>query len=218
MASTSASGKINVWDLDAKEAAAGEGEDATPAPGGVRMIKEYETKGSFGLSVDISSDGRLTASGHENGSVYVFNNDTGRLLHSLPGLLKPVRAVRFSPATTLLAAAGDSKVIALYEVSSGEAVATMSGHAAWVMSLDFSATGEWLLSTAFDGKAKIWGMETRSCVATHGEGKDDAERGKALWSGRWLPKRLGVGNVRAEMFAVAGSSRTVSFYREASGG
>ena len=30
-------------------------------------------------------DGRFTASGHENGGVYIFNNDTGRLLHSLPG-------------------------------------------------------------------------------------------------------------------------------------
>lgn len=32
-----------------------------------------------------SVDGRFTASGHENGSIYVFNNETGRLLHSLPG-------------------------------------------------------------------------------------------------------------------------------------
>lgn len=165
-----------------------------------------------------STDGRLVASGHENGSVYVFNNATGRLLHSLPGLIKPVRAVRFSPATTLLAAAGDARLIALYEVSSGEAVATLSGHAAWIMSLDFSATGEWLLSTAFDGKAKVWGMESRTCVATHGEGKGDAERGRALWCGRWLPKRQGAGNVRAEMFALAGAGRAVSFYREASGG
>ena len=33
-----------------------------------------------------SVDGRFTASGHENGAVYIFNNDTGRLLHSLPGM------------------------------------------------------------------------------------------------------------------------------------
>lgn len=31
-----------------------------------------------------SVDGSFTASGHENGAIYVFNNDTGRLLHSLP--------------------------------------------------------------------------------------------------------------------------------------
>jgi superkiller protein 8 len=140
------------------------------------------------------------------------------------GLTKPIRTLAFSPATTLLAAGGDARLIALYEVSSGEAVATLSGHSAWILSLDFSATGEWLLSTAFDGKAKVWGMEQRNCVATHGEGSGgtnggDEAQGKALWCGRWLPKQRGaVGNVRAEMFAVAGAGRGVSFYREASGG
>ena len=52
---------------------------------GKKKIREYETKGSFGMCIDMSRDGRFTASGHENGGVYVFNNDTGRMLYSLPG-------------------------------------------------------------------------------------------------------------------------------------
>ena len=57
-----------------------------------------------------------------------------------------MRAVAFSPRGTLLAAAGDSKVIALYDVSSGDQVATLTGHGAWVLSLDWSNTGRYLLS------------------------------------------------------------------------
>lgn len=131
LASTSIDGRINVWDLSAE---------------GMPKIREYETKGSFGLSVDLSADGRFTASGHESGSIYIFNNDTGRLAHSVAGLVKPVRAVRFSPASGLLAAGGDARVIALYNVSSGEQVANLSGHGGWVLSLDWSDTGEYLLS------------------------------------------------------------------------
>ena len=69
LASTSYDGRINVWDLF----------------DGKKKIREYETKGSFGMCIDMSRDGRFTASGHENGGVYVFNNDTGRMLYSLPG-------------------------------------------------------------------------------------------------------------------------------------
>jgi superkiller protein 8 len=69
LASTTYDGRINVWDLVA----------------GRKKIREYETKGSFGMCIDMSRDGRFTASGHENGGVYVFNNDTGRMLYSLPG-------------------------------------------------------------------------------------------------------------------------------------
>jgi superkiller protein 8 len=57
-----------------------------------------------------------------------------------------------------------------------------------------------------DGKAKIWRIETRSCVATHSHGD------KALWSAKWLPK-----STRSEMFALAGGTGAISFYREAAG-
>ena len=93
-----------------------------------------------------SGDGRFTASGHESGNVYVFSNDTSRLLHSLPGLVKPVRAVVFSPGGKLLAAACDARVIALYDYRSGEQVANFTGHSAWITSLHWSHTGEYLLS------------------------------------------------------------------------
>ena len=86
LASTTFDGRINVW-------------DTTLA---LSKIREYETKGSFGMCIDLvcqlsafassilkalwSVDGRFTATGHENGNIYIFNNESGRLLHSLPGV------------------------------------------------------------------------------------------------------------------------------------
>ncbi|RFU25428.1 hypothetical protein B7463_g10916, partial [Scytalidium lignicola] len=191
LASTTYDGRINIWDLF---------NDRT-------KIREYETKGSFGLCIDMSRDGRFTATGHENGGIYIFNNDTGRILYSLPGLVKPVRTVAFSPAGTRLAATGDARVIALYDVQHGEQVANLTGHSAWVFSVDWSDTGEYLLSGSFDGKAKVWSVDRRVCVATHSEAE------KTLWSVKWLPK-----TGRSEAFATAGANRSISFYREATGG
>ncbi|GFF41491.1 WD domain protein [Aspergillus lentulus] len=191
LAGVTQDGHITVWDLNAS------GE----------LIRDYETKGSFGTCLDMSVDGRLIASGHENGSVYIFSTETGRMPFSLSGLVKPVRTVAFSPGGKLLAAAGDSRVIVLYDTSSGEQVANFSGHSAWILSLSWSHTGEYLLSSSFDGKVKVWSIDTRSCVATHSETE------KAVWSAKWLPK-----TGRSEGFATAGASRSIAFYREATGG
>ncbi|MCJ1468384.1 superkiller [Pseudocyphellaria aurata] len=190
LASTSIDGRINVWDALAD---------------GVK-IREFETKGSYGMSIDLSRDGKFTASGHENGGVYIFNNDTGRLFHSLPGLVNPIRAVAFSPGGKLLAAAGDSKTIALYDAFTGEQIAILTGHGAWIFSIDWSDTGEYVLSGAFDGKLKVWSIEQRICVATH------SETDQTLWSVKWLPK-----TGRNEGFVAAGANRSISFYREAMG-
>ncbi|EON62752.1 hypothetical protein W97_01977 [Coniosporium apollinis CBS 100218] len=194
LASSSYDGKMSMWDLAAGDGAA-------------TRIRHYETKGSFGTCVDISTDAALLASGHQNGSLHIFNNTTSRLLHSLPGLLSPIRSIRFSPLSTLLAAAGDSRIIGLYDVRSGEQVAQLLGHQAWIMSLDWSDTGEWLLSGAWDGKAKVWRTETRECVATQGFD------GGTVWAGRWLPRVVG----GPERFAVAGQGGGIGFLREASG-
>lgn len=74
LAATTNDGRINVWDIS---------DEKRP------KIQEYETgspgSGSFGMCVDLSTDGKFTASGHQNGSVYIFNNDTGRILFSLSG-------------------------------------------------------------------------------------------------------------------------------------
>lgn len=61
--------------------------------------------------------------------------------------------------------------------------------------------------SAFDGKVKVWSVNTKTCVATH------SETDKALYSVKWVPKALGV----PEGFVTAGANCRISFYREATG-
>ncbi|KAK3344269.1 WD40-repeat-containing domain protein [Lasiosphaeria hispida] len=205
LACTTSDGRIHVWDVAGRE-----------------IIQTYETgggggAGSFAMAVDLSRDGKLTASGHQNGAVYVFNNDAGRLAYSLSGLSKPVRTVSFSPGGKKVAAAGNAGIIALYDMANGEHVgnfSTPSDRPAWITSLDWNDSGEYLLSGSLDGRVKVWDVIRGVCVATH------SETDGALWCVRWLPKNeraLAPGMSRGEMFCAAGKSRSISFYREATG-
>lgn len=199
LALTTFDGKVDVYET---KHAGGAGDGPT------EKLTQYETKGSFGMAVDISPNGELTASGHQNGSIYIFANSTRRLAHSLTGLIQPVRSVKFSPANRYLAAAGDARIIALYDATSGQQVANFTGHASWITALDWNWSGELLLSGAYDGKAKVWSIERRACVATQTESE------KCLWAARWLHHSA---SARNEVFVTAGGGKTLAFYREASG-
>lgn len=89
-----------------------------------------------------------------------------------------------------------------------------SSRPAWITSLDWNDTGEYLLTASLDGKVKVWDAGRSVCVATH------SETDTALWSARWLPKTeraLGPGMGKSELFCAAGASRSLTFYREATG-
>lgn len=198
-----------------------------------------------------SADSRFIASGHENGSVYIFSTDTGRMPFSLSGMLfysqysipifhsglehsltfsrpgktrangcilscwqtprccrrfqshcviwyfiwrtsrKPARAFIMDLVTC----------VEQHRRISVEWVSYMTLYLA-VMQLDW-----WYQNRSFDGKVKVWSMDTKACVATQSETE------KPVWSVKWLPK---IG--KSEGFATAGANRSIAFYREATGG
>lgn len=74
LACTTSDGRVNVWDVAADEQT---------------KVQAYEAgddgSGSFAMCVDLSRDAKYTASGHQDGSVYVYDNTTGRILYSLSG-------------------------------------------------------------------------------------------------------------------------------------
>lgn len=171
------------------------------------------SKKGFGVSVDISSDGTLVATGHNNGGLYIFNVETERLLFSIPGHNQPLRSVRFSPGNFYLAVGSDSKVISLYNVASGEHVVNLSGHEGWIFSLSWSQGGDFLLSCSYDGRAKVWSMENMTCVNTQ------TDNDKPLLGAAWLDKGWGKGVIggKNKGFVTVGVECVIRWYREAAG-
>lgn len=171
------------------------------------------SKKGFGLSVDISSDGGLVSTGNNSGGLYIFSVETERLLFSIPGHSQPIRSVRFSPGNFYLAVAGDAKIISLYNVSSGEHVVNLNGHEGWIFSLSWSQAGDFLLSSSYDGRAKIWSIESMSCVNTQ------TDNDKPLLASAWLDKGWGKGVIggKNKGFVTVGEEKSIRWYREAAG-
>ncbi|MBM3461267.1 MAG: hypothetical protein FJX76_04120 [Armatimonadetes bacterium] len=102
-------------------------------------------------AVAFSADGRVLATGSSDGTVKVWNPETGHLLATLtpPDNVGIVYAIAVSPDGTRLASAQNERVI-LWDLKSGKPLATWTAHGDYVTAMAFSPDGK-RLATAPGG-------------------------------------------------------------------
>lgn len=138
-------------------------------PSNPSQVAALPTRSQFGFDIAYSPDGKTISTGHKNGGVFLFDTAAGKLRHALAGQPDTVRCVAFSPASTLVAAAGEAGIITVHDTRTGEQRRSLQQSTqsnAVVYSLAWNQTGELLLTVNSDGKAKVWHVERGECVCT----------------------------------------------------
>ena len=90
---------------------------------------------------------RLLASGSENGTVRLWDANTGRHLRTLTGHTDWVMSVSFSPDGQTLASGSEDGTVRLWDANTGRHLRTLTGHTDWVYERvifpRWSDAGEW---------------------------------------------------------------------------
>jgi WD40 repeat protein len=109
------------------------------------------------VATAVSPDGKTFASASLDGTVGVWDLETGVARHTLRGHAgSAVGGVAFSPDGGLLATAGWNHTLRLWDTATGAAVRTLEGHTRAVDAVAFSPDGTRLASVGWDGTVRLW--------------------------------------------------------------
>ncbi|KAJ5076515.1 thyroid hormone up-regulated protein [Anaeramoeba ignava] len=134
-------------------------------------IKEYgkvhgtEPKKQAILSIDISPQSQLTVSGSTNGSLKVFETETGEIRRDLVGHIMGVSVAKFFPSGQVVLSGGEDFRLRIWDISDGECEAVFVGHKSRVNAAAFIERGRNILSTSNDGSSRLWNSGTEQQIA-----------------------------------------------------
>ncbi len=109
-----------------------------------------------------STDGKMIASGGPSGKLYLWDADSGELLHKLEGHTDSVVSLAFSPDKQTLISGGYDGLVCVWDIHTGDKLAELSEHAEWIAGVAYAPDGQSFASGSADGTLRLWDAQTRS--------------------------------------------------------
>jgi WD40 repeat protein len=130
----------------------------------------------------ISPDGRMLATGGQDGAVRLWELATGKQRRALYGDTSLVRAAAFSADGKLLATGSGNGLIRLWDVANGQRIHGFVGHRGGVVAVAFAEGGSTLITASLDGTALVWDLPALLEVGRSRRIDLSARQVQALWS------------------------------------
>jgi WD40 repeat protein len=126
------------------------------------------------MSVAISQDGKVLASGSRDQTIKLWDLETGEEIRTLQGHNEGITQVVFSPlreaspqglGKTLVSTSSD-RTIKLWNILTGQEIRTFRGHTDGVVGAAYSPDGKILASASNDKTIKLWDITTGAEIRT----------------------------------------------------
>ncbi|KAF9308340.1 hypothetical protein BGZ91_007851, partial [Linnemannia elongata] len=121
------------------------------------VLIEFEIKDQFeGRSVTFSHAGDQLAISFTDGSIHIFDPQSGHRLSSLQLAQEDVGVLKYSPIRQQLAIGSCDSSIYLWDGQSQEPGIKLDGHSAKVRSIAYSPCAKWIASGSQDRTVRLW--------------------------------------------------------------
>jgi len=116
------------------------------------------------LSYAFSPDRKRLLSGSTEGSVRIWDVESGRCLRVLTGHKMSVWSLGWSADGKRALSGADDNTLRLWDVETGQCLRVIEGHSGDVVSISWNADGHRALSGSRDSTARLWELESGQCL------------------------------------------------------
>ncbi|CAD7696095.1 unnamed protein product [Ostreobium quekettii] len=111
-----------------------------------------------------SDNGSLLASCSADGTIRIWETETGKALRTMQGHKNGLNDVSWSKDCQYLCSASDDKTAKVWAAETGQELSTLKGHSGYVFSVKFNPEGNLLVSGSFDETVRMWDARTSELV------------------------------------------------------
>lgn len=128
------------------------------------MVRRKDLVGAYSLAYD--PEGKFFASGHHNGSIFLWNASLGLIIKSIEGHSERVFTIAISPDGKTIASGSADNTVRLWDAYSGKLIETLKGHKGRVFALAYSPNGEVIASGSDDKTIRLWNTKSGEVINT----------------------------------------------------
>ncbi len=152
-------GTIRVWNTDTGEELHSDSLE-TVGQVGQREVGWVITVAPAINAVAISVDGQQAISGGDDGTVRIWDLDTGEELRTLTGHHGPVAAVALTADGQRAISGGDDGTVRVWNLDTAKQLPTAADHDGYMEAVAISADGQRAISGGDDGTVRVWNLGT----------------------------------------------------------
>jgi GTPase SAR1 family protein len=135
-------------------------------PRGLRLLHTLPGHEERINEIAWSPDGEMLASASFDGTIRIWNAQSGELLRTLKYHRSFAYSVAWSPDGQMLASSSINKTISIWRAQSGDLLRTFKGHSSTVYEVAWSPDGQTLASASYDKTIRIWNVQSGESLRT----------------------------------------------------